>query len=142
MSESAKDGNVKPQKLPPYFTPLWVIAIGLFVFWIWNSQRRGSAFDKCSFYTIATPNDMTNRSLYFTYNYQGKIYEGSATIGSNNLGLWYTKKSVLSTRYWVKVSCANLLFKEMQWEVKVPDTLQYIPPNGWDKIPYSLEEYH
>jgi hypothetical protein len=118
-----------------------VLFLSFILFWVWDSHRLSHKFKECSFYTIATPTEMTNsHSLYFTFSYKGKIYDSYTTVGAEDLGLWYTQKSAMSRRYWVKVSCADLRFDEMQWEIKVPDTLQYIPFNGWKEIPYGLKE--
>ena len=47
----------------------------------------------------------------------------------------------MSNRYWVQISCTDFRYREMHyWDIKVPDTLSYVPFEGWKEIPYDLGE--
>ena len=45
----------------------------------------------------------------------------------------------IGERCFLKIACAYPKHSEAYWNIKIPDTLQYIPVNGWDKIPYGLD---
>ena len=97
--------------------------------------------NECSFYTIAFPTKMpTSHDVYFSFYHQETKYKDQTTVGSEDLGLFYTNKEILTSRYWVRIYCKDFAVKRIYWEAKVPDTLQYIPPKGWEEIPYGLGE--
>jgi hypothetical protein len=106
-------------------------------------QERGitSKLEECSFYTIMEPRIMHSSDyLYYDYYFNYKRYSGSTTIGSEDVGIGHTKESVMSERYWIQVHCEDFKTRRILWKIPVPDTLKYIPPKGWKKIPYGLKE--
>ena len=115
--------------------------LALTIFHIRQESEIERKFNECSFFTVATPTEMTtSHNLYFKFYYNGKNYDENTDVGAENLGLFYTKQSAMSTRYWVRVYCKDLNINRMYWDAKVPDTLQYIPKEGWKEIPYGLAE--
>ncbi len=96
--------------------------------------------NECSFFTIMTPIRMPNsHRVYFSYYYKNVQYEGSSNVGAEDLG-FYSINEILSNRYWVQVNCKDFNIKRVRWEYTVPDTLQFVPANGWNTIPYDLEK--
>ncbi|MFD2520094.1 hypothetical protein [Emticicia soli] len=87
-----------------------------------------------------TPIRMPNsHRVYFSYYYKNVQYEGSSNVGAEDLG-FYSINEILSNRYWVQVNCKDFNIKRVRWEYTVPDTLQFVPANGWNTIPYDLEK--
>ncbi len=118
------------------------LALPVFIiYYIWFENKITTQLEECSFYTVAVPIRMpTQTSMYFHFNYEGQINEDWTSVGAGDLGYSYNRKSAMSTRYWVRVYCKDFKVNRIYWEAKVPDTLQYIPPNGWEEIPYGLGE--
>ena len=81
-----------------------------------------------------------SHKMYFFYYHKGIKKEGSTSVGATELGAFYTKTSALSKRYWIQIYCEDFDVNKVLWKINVPDTLQNIPANGWDKIPYSLDK--
>lgn len=46
----------------------------------------------------------------------------------------------LKKHFFVKVSCTEENNISVIWDIPVPDTLKFVPANGWDKIPYGLDK--
>lgn len=123
---------------------LAILGILMGIFYIFYfKQERGitNKLKDCSFYTIIEPRRMSSSDyLYYDFYYNYSRYSGSTTIGSEDVGIWHTKESVMSERYWIQVNCNNFKTRRILWKIPVPDTLKYIPPKGWKKIPYGLKE--
>lgn len=65
------------------------------------------------------------KNIRYTYQVNGKVYEK----GKRHRG------AQLGKRYFVKFSSLTPRYNELFQDSPVPDTLQFIPPEGWDKIP-------
>ena len=127
----------------PFLFILFIISslVAFFISFYFQEVEITEKLNECSFYTVATPTEMTtSHSMYFKFYYNNKTYDDYTTVGAEDLGLSYTKRSAMSTRYWVRVYCKDLNIIRMYWDTKVPDTLQYIPKEGWKEIPYGLAE--
>jgi hypothetical protein len=128
----------KKQKKVFYF--LLIIAVLFTIFYVRQENEITRKLNRCSFYSLITPIRMPdNHKLYFSFIYKGQIIKSSTSLGADDAGLTYTKRSVMSKRYFVRVFCDDLQVNRVQWDVPVPDTLQYIPPNGWAELPYGLD---
>ncbi len=93
----------------------------------------------CSFYTILHPIRMPDsHKMYFFFYHNGIKREDSTSVGATDLGAFYTKTSAINRRYWIQIYCKDMETIKVSWDIPVPDTLQFIPTNGWDKIPYDL----
>ena len=139
MEEPKEDDVV--QNAPIVYTIIIVLFLSFFAFCVWYFVTEARKLEECSFYTIATPTEMTtSHKLYFSYPYKGKIYNSSTNVGAEDVGLFYTKTSVMSNRYWVQINCPDFKYQKMHWDIKVPDTLSYVPFEGWKEIPYDLAE--
>lgn len=113
--------------------------IWFIIFYYRQEQGITGKLDECSFYTIATPVKMsTSHIVYFNFSYKDIKYEQSANVGAEDLGISYTTSEILSSRYWIKVYCKDLHVNRIIWKHPVPDTLQYVPAEGWKDIPYGL----
>lgn len=123
-----------------------LIAFGIlmliFYFFYFRQERRITAkLKECSFYTIMEPRYMSSNSyLYYDFYYDYTRYSSSTTIGSEDVGIDHTKESVMRERYWIQVYCNDFKTDRILWKIPVPDTLKHIPPKGWKKIPYGLQE--
>ena len=120
---------------------LLVLSIpAFFISYNMQENKITDQLNECSFYTVAKPVRMpSTHTIYFKFYYQGIKYEDGTSVGAGDLGNSYTESSVMSSRYWVRVYCKDLNVNRIYWEAKVPDTLQYIPPKGWEEIPYGLD---
>lgn len=129
----------KKQKIAFFF--LLTIAVLFTVFYNKQENEITRKLDSCSFYSIATPIRMPDsHTLYFSFPFEGKIIKSSTSLGADDAGFTYTKRSVMSKRYFVRVFCDDLQVNRIQWDIPVPDTLNYVPVNGWGKIPYGLDK--
>lgn len=105
-----------------------------------EEKNENIKLEECSFYTIAIPIKMSSsHRLFFYYKYGGNRYEYFHYVSANDLGAFYTQKSILKGRYWLRVYCKDSKILRIYWKIKVPDTIQYIPINGWKEIPYGLK---
>lgn len=113
----------------------------IFFFYFKQENRITENLKECSFYTVIDPKRMSdNNTMYFDFSYNAQNYSFSSSVGSSDLGLFYTRELALSRRYWIQVNCDNFKTQRVLWKIPVPDTLKYIPPKGWKKIPYGLKE--
>ena len=103
---------------------------------------RDYVLSECTKITVANPYEIgggykTGYIMYYTYilnSKQVKDYDGVDKGDYNANGdSYYLKK-----KFFLKVSCTDVKNTEVIWSVPVPDTLNYVPINGWDKIPYNL----
>lgn len=118
------------------------IVMGIFYIFYFK-QERGvtNKLKECSFYTIMEPRRMSDiNTMYFDFFYDYKMYSYSSSVGSEDLGFSYTRNSALSRKYWIQVNCDDFKVNRVLWKIPIPDTLKYIPPKGWKKIPYGLKE--
>jgi hypothetical protein len=103
---------------------------------IYKKQKKAFYF----LLTIAVLFTIFYNTLYFSFVYKGKIIKSSTSVGADDAGFTYTKRSVMSKRYFVRVFCDDLQVNRVQWDIPVPDSLNYVPVNGWGKIPYELDK--
>ena len=103
---------------------------------------KNQVLNECTKITVASPYEIgggykTGYNMYYTYTLnstQIKDYDGVDKGDYNANGeSYYLKK-----RFFLKVSCNDVKNTKIIWSVLVPDTLNYVPANGWDKIPYNL----
>lgn len=121
---------------------IFIVICGIiFAFFYFRQESRITVkLNECSFFTIMTPVRMpSSTKMYFSYYYNNKKYESSTSVGADDVGYHWSNKSILNNRYWVQVYCKDFTVDRIRWEYPVPDTLQYIPDKGWDKIPYGLD---
>jgi hypothetical protein len=71
------------------------------------------------------------KSIRYTYKVNGVEYEKGAFYSSGEIG----------RRYFVKFSSLNPRYNDLFEDSPVPDTLQYVPPEGWEKIPKGSAIY-
>ncbi len=72
-----------------------------------------------------------NKLPVISHKLNGQIYSGIASIKHNKIG----------ARYFLRYHCNNPSTFRIIENISVPDTLKYIPTNGWKKVPYELERY-
>lgn len=129
----------KKQKKAFYF--LLTIAVLFTIFYNKQENEITRKLDSCSFYSLITPIRMPDyHTLYFSFVYKGKIIKSSTSVGADDAGFTYTKRSVMSKRYFVRVFCDDLQVNRVQWDIPVPDSLNNVPVNGWGNIPYELDK--
>jgi hypothetical protein len=131
----------------PIFHPNAKIVIPLvIIFGIWFAysfwkQEKGitNKIESCSFVTVMTPTRMPDsHKVYFTFMYNDSLVRSTGTVGAGDLGMFYSIDKILNSRYFISVYCNDLQINRVIWNVKVPDTLRFIPKKGWDKIPNNL----
>lgn len=125
----------------PGLVILGILMIIFYIFYFRQERRITAKLRECSFYTIMEPRRMSSSSyLYYDFYYDYTRYSSSTTVGSEDVGVFHTKESVMSERYWIQVNCDDFKTDRILWKIPVPDTLKYIPSKGWKKIPYGLKE--
>jgi hypothetical protein len=110
-----------------------------FIFYYLDEKRKDEKLDSCSIITIAYSTRFVPQStLYYYFYLNNSKIEYSYTIPFSTMGKFSRNSTLLNERFWIRVYCKDYQLNSICWEVKVPDTLQYIPNNGWAKIPYGL----
>jgi hypothetical protein len=104
----------------------------------------GYAVRKCSRISLVSPTRIVGSGkigyhLDFTFSINNRIIDGSNRI-PRDIYSDHKDSYFLKNRFFIKVSCENDNFHRIVWDFVVPDTLQYVPANGWDKIPYGLDK--
>ncbi len=132
MSESRK----------PFYAFLVFLGVLTFVY-LFRYVRRTlirESLDDCSYHTVLYPVRMPKSTkMYFHFFYNGGKYEGATKLGAEDVGFHWNSSEILNKRYWVEVSCEDYKTFQVNWDISVPDTLKYVPENGWAKIPYGLD---
>ncbi|SOE21434.1 hypothetical protein SAMN06298216_1902 [Spirosomataceae bacterium TFI 002] len=106
-----------------------------------QGERISKRLQDCSYVSVLTPIRMPDtHSVFFNYEYQGKKNKGYTIVGAEDVGYLYTKTEILHSRFFVRISCFNPKMFSVVWDIKVPDSLTFVPKNGWDKIPYGLDK--
>ncbi len=122
------------------------ISIFIFLFIIFYRGQERETLDKlsnCRFITLIKPLRMPDSgTLYFSFRHSGKIFKGkSIGIGAEDLGMWYSKNLILNSRFFIEVNCHDFNTNKILWEIPVPDTLEFVPLEGWKEVPYGLDTY-
>ncbi len=138
MTERLRNRN-KETKRNFYITFSFIITVILLNYW--HNNYMLSLCTKISIATVTGGSGgfSTGKSLLYTYKFKNKEFYGSDGSGVKDYSSFVDFSIYKNKKYFVKISCTNPDISELCWEVVVPDTLQYIPPNGWDKIPYGLD---
>lgn len=116
---------------------------------VWLFIRRiyiNNIISSCNKYTIATGSKITGGyksgySLNYIFKYKKQDFIGSDGDGIDKGD--FNKKggySYLNRRYFVLFYCNDPSKSKIIWNIQIPDTLHYIPENGWDKTPYGLDK--
>ena len=108
-------------------------------------------FCLCLFYKACNQTyELDSYSRYtvgvITENYRSAYYAKQTRYQFQVNGVLYIKGESytggeVGKRYFVKFSCKNPNYSELIDYNPVPDTLKYVPPEGWNKIPKGLEIY-
>jgi hypothetical protein len=111
----------------------------LFIWIYYDDKWREERIQSCPYITIAYPTRWRPQASFDFYFYMnGKKREGSVTMTFPTMGKYERGRHLLKERFWVRANCKDYRDNKIYWNITVPDTLQYIPPNGWKEIPYGL----
>lgn len=121
----------------------YIISIVLVLIILVNQYINKIKIDSCNRVSIATITGgagsfSTGRSLLYTYKYSDNEFRGSDGDGIKDYNTFRDFSIYKDKKYFVKFSCEKPNISKLCWDIPVPDTLQFIPSNGWDKIPYGL----
>lgn len=117
---------------------LLVIITMVLVLFFWDKYEERK-INECPRVTIAYPTKFSGQSdIYYKFTLSGKTFERGYTMPFPTMGKFKRGRHLLKERFWIRVNCNDDYYNKIVWDVKVPDTLQYIPASGWDKIPYNL----
>jgi hypothetical protein len=123
---------------------MFIFTIAGLIFWYFYSRQEDritKKLEECCIVTLIEPIRMPDtHKLYFKYRLNNQKYESSNSVGSEDLGMLYSRSKILNMRFFVKIYCQDYSVNRVQWDIPVPDTLQFIPVNGWTSIPYDLEK--
>ena len=101
--------------------------------------RQNIIIDKCakiiigSISKISFSNDSSIRDVFFEIRFNNNEYSIKRGNGEKYI-------PQVGERFFLKIACENPNMGEAYWNIKIPDTLQNIPVNGWDKVPYGLDK--
>jgi hypothetical protein len=116
----------------------------IFIDIIWKNHSLDKKLSNCSFYTIGEPTKvyMLRGGVWVKYKYtiNSIVINSEDGVGPNDTHEWWTidMEKLKNRRLMLQVYCDDLNENRILWDVPVPDTLQFIPPNGWKEIPYGL----
>lgn len=124
----------------PYLIFAFVI-IGLLIHHFSNEGE----VKECSRITIATITGKsggfsTAKTLNYVYKCDAKVFFGADGEGIKDYDFYKNFNIAEKKRFFVKYSCVNNNISKLVWNISVPDTLTYIPADGWAKIPYDLSK--
>jgi hypothetical protein len=126
-----------------------IILLGLCaVFYVRDRIRLNSKLGKCSLYTVAKVTRIKYRKshawIVYEYKFKGNAIEKDDPANPGSFDEWLNKdiQELAKRRFWVQMSCEDPNFHKLLWDVAVPDTLQNIPVNGWEKLPFGLKSYN
>lgn len=118
---------------------LTLIIGGTFLALFIQEEYEEKKLNECQRVTIAYPIKFSGRSkIYYKFTLNGKSFEHGYTMPFPTMGKFERGEHLLKERFWIRVNCNDDYYNKIVWDVNVPDTLQYIPASGWDKIPYNL----
>jgi hypothetical protein len=127
----------KEEKRNKIICILFIIGMFTWLFLIERADRQ--KLNDCSIITIAYPTKWIPRAtIKYNFTLHGKNIRRGETMTYPTMGQFERGKHLLNERFWVKVYCKDFTLSRIYWEAKVPDTLTYVPPNGWSEIPYGL----
>ncbi len=115
---------------------------GLYSYFLLKRQ-----FKECVAFTIVKvkrvykSRQITRVEYGYTVNSQNFEHTGSIGLFDESKDrIWGPNFQELSNkkRLLIKFYCKDASKHIVLWDAKVPDTLQFIPPNGWKEIPYGL----
>ena len=124
----------------PYFIAAFVISSVLI-----HQCFNESKISDCSRITIAiitgkSGSFSTIKTLNYEYTCNVKVIFGADGEGIKDYDFFKNFNVAEKKRFFVKYSCADNNISKLIWTVSVPDTLNYIPADGWAKIPYDLDK--
>ncbi|MCP9766105.1 hypothetical protein [Lacihabitans soyangensis] len=122
---------------------LYLVVALFFILIITKQYYRKYLISDCFKVTIGTITKVSGGGkailkIHYTFNSISQEIETEEMLDKMD----YRKNGedyYLNRRYFVKFYCEDPKLSEIVWDIKVPDTLNYIPPKCWDKIPYGLE---
>ena len=118
-----------------------IILIDIF----WNRSNVNEKLNKCTVYTIAKISKVYKQSggvnIKFNYKINSAKISDETGVSPYDTDEWWSidMEKLRNKKLLVAVSCEDNKISKINWNVQIPDTLQYIPVNGWDKIPYGLD---
>jgi hypothetical protein len=110
--------------------PVLVFFVILFIYFE-NKLEKCSRITVCR--VIGFESDFEGGSSpLFAYEYNSVTYKNGGAGDMSNI-------NHLNSRYFLKISCEKPSIVKIIRDVHVPDTLKFIPTNGWEKLPYNLD---
>ncbi|GEM_PF-2131660 len=77
-------------------------------------------------------------AMHYSFSYDSVVFFSSGSLNSD----LYSEKDhykLKGKRFFLKILCSDPKNSRIIWDVKVPDTLSYVPEKGWEKLPYGLD---
>lgn len=124
-----------------------VIMIIVIVYDFYYRNEVSKNMKECSRYTIGEIKSVyTSRWMTrIKYQFQARQIrvEHNTTVGRSESedGWWIDKEKLKERRLLIQYYCKEpKSIHKIFWDIKVPDTLSYVPFEGWKEIPYDLGE--
>ncbi len=124
-------GNL--QKVHSVYYALIILLAGGIGFFLY--QRK--LLNRCNKITVATyvkyqSLAKTGSGALFTYQFNGQTFNTNDGLKNND--------RVKEGRVFLKLSCEQPSIANVYWDIPVPDTLTFVPTNGWNDVPYGLDK--
>ena len=146
MIKMRNETNKEEQEID-YRKAMWgalafiVMVGGTLLAYYFQEKRANEEINSCTIITVAYPKRWVSKAtLYYYFYIKGKKLEDGETMRHLTMGKFERGRHLMKDRFWVRVYCKDLQVNRIYWDAKVPDTLQYIPKEGWKEIPYGLAE--
>jgi hypothetical protein len=118
--------------------------LGGLLLWVFVADRAVSKkINSCSIYTVAQITDIYQLRGQTRIGYQYKINaktvkadKGVTNFDTNESWSVDTKK-LSKRRLLLRVYCKDVSIHQIEWDTYVPDTLRYVPRQGWHTMPFS-----
>lgn len=126
-----------------FFISIMSIAFAIGYYQKLKLQKK---LNNCSKYTIAKIPKIYKSNgvvkIRYLFKIQNTIVESKTGVGPTDTGEWWeiNTENLKNRKLIIKVYCKDYNENSVLWDINVPDTIQYIPHNGWDKIPYGLDK--
>lgn len=126
---------------------IFVVVVGGSLLALYFQSRTVSKqLFKCSVYTVAhithTYQLQGMSHIEYSFSVENKIFQGDEAVNNFDTGeSWSVDfKKLSERRLLLKVYCNDPKVHRILWDIPVPDTLQYVPVNGWKEIPFEKQK--
>lgn len=120
-----------------------VVVIFLILVYLIQNKRLSEKLAHCSSYTIAEVTRVYRlrgmAHVVYWYKIGTQKVENDKSVNVYDTGeSWMVNlHNLQKRRLLIQVYCADKTEHRIRWDIQVPDTLRYIPVEGWKELPFK-----